>query len=104
MAEPPAIALGFIQFFDNIKLGSIYFLNNHLCNTVAAFKRIGLRAQINNRDFNLATIVGVNGTGGIDQPDAVLYGQSAARSDLGLKAGWQSDCKTGGDQGAITCV
>ena len=40
MPEPPAIALGFVQFFDNIELGNMYLLNDHLGNPISAVKNV----------------------------------------------------------------
>ena len=57
---------------------------------------VGLAAEVQQNDADLAAIAGVDGGGAVGQRDRVLQRQTAAGADLRLVAGRQLDRQSGG--------
>jgi hypothetical protein len=86
MSESTGVAFGFVKFLHDFKSGRIYFFYDHLGDAVSASKRVWLSAQIDCRDLYFPAVIGIDGSGRINQSDTVFYRQSAARSNLGFKS------------------
>ena len=69
MAETARVAIGFIQLFDNGHSRVVNSFQEHLRDPVTPIDRIGCLPEIDDRDFNFAPVIGVNGSWRIDQPD-----------------------------------
>jgi hypothetical protein len=61
-----------------------------------------LLTEVDQADFDFATIIGINSAWGIDNRDAMSDRQTRPRPDLQLKAFWQSCGQTGWNKRDIT--
>lgn len=74
--------------------------DHELGDPVAAGDGDRLRAEVDGDDGDLATVVGVDRTGGVEKGQAVAQGEAAAGADLALVTGRDRDREAGGDEGA----
>ena len=65
MPETTGVASGFVERFYDFESGRIYFFDYHLGNALPAMKRIRFAAQIDDRDFYLSPVIGIDGPGRI---------------------------------------
>ena len=97
MPETTRVTLSWVKFRHDIQSSKIYLFNDHLCNAVSTVKYVRFGTQIDQRDLYFAAVIGINGSGGIYQSDAMVDGQTAAGSDLSFISLRQSDGETGGN-------
>jgi hypothetical protein len=98
VTETAYITLGLIKFFHKPQFCLANFIDYQLSNSIAAMNGISFGAQIDGCYFDFTTIVGVDGSGGIDQTDSVLDGQAASWANLGFEASGYRNRKAGGNQ------
>ena len=61
VAEPAAAPVGVIQFVGDFKPGLVHFLDDHLGDAFTPPDRIAGIAEIDQCNFDLSPVVGVNG-------------------------------------------
>src|SRR3990167_4661866 len=85
MPESPVRTHGAFELPYNLNLRPHDFLYDHLGHSCAALHHIRLAAEIRDNQRNDATVIAVNGPRCIHKRDAMLQGQTAARTDLRLE-------------------
>ena len=73
----------------------------HLGNALAVLHDEGLLGEVHEYDAHLATVIGVDGAGRIENGDAFLQGQSGAGAHLGFITGGEGQEKSGGNEAAL---
>ena len=90
VAEAAGAAFSFRQGLHGRNFLPLYLLesgHHHLGNALAMLNCERFLRQVNQQDFDLATVISVDGTGAVKDGNAVFHGQSAARADLRLAVG-----------------
>lgn len=102
MPESAGVSAGFVKILRFLQFGLVDPLDNHLGNPVSPVKGVRLRTKIDYRDHDLTTVVGIDGAGGVDEPDSMFYRQTAAGTDLGFISLRKRHGKSGGQHGYFT--
>jgi hypothetical protein len=98
VAETAAASVGFIQPVYDSDPGSINPLDHHLGDAVSPVYGIVGPAEIDQRYLDLTPVIGIDGTGCINETDSEFYSQSAAGANLGFIAWRQGHGKAGGNR------
>ena len=98
MSESAGVAGGFVKVFHFLQFNLVDPVDDHLGNPVPPVKGVRFRAEVDYRDLDLTPVVGIDGAGGVDQPDTVLDRQTAAGPDLGFIPSGKRHGKPGGQQ------
>ena len=101
MSETAGAALGVVEARHLVELGAHHRRYDELRNPLAAAHDERLVPRIEQDHLEFAAVVTVDGARRVGQHDAVLQGETAARSDLGFVARRNGDCETGRDEGCL---
>jgi thymidylate synthase ThyX len=101
-SEPSRASHRFIQV-RFCPLNGLIARDNHLRDPVAFFNPVRLAAQIQQDDFDLAPIAGIDSGGRVWQRDRMLQREPASRSNLRFIAGGQFDRQSGRNQLRNAC-
>jgi len=99
-AETACAALGVVERIDELGIAHDHRINADLGNAVAGFVSESVVTEIHEDDADLAAIVGVDGTGGVEHEDSLFQREAAARADLHLEAFVDCDREAGADETA----
>lgn len=91
MAKTTLAPFGGIERIHWLPLHLLTARHHHLADAVAVVDSERLAGEVNQDGLNLATIVGINGARRIEDRDAMLGCQAAARTNLRLKTSRQRD-------------
>lgn len=91
MTEATLASLRRIEGVDLVKRGELMARNDHLANAVAIVYCERLVGEIDENGANLAAIVGIDGTRGVEDSNAAFCCETAARAYLRFVALWQLD-------------
>ncbi len=94
-------ALGFIERGHSLPLHGLVSGYNHLANALAVFDCLWLIAQVHDYHPNLATIVGIDGAGSVENREAALECEATAGAYLALIALWQRNVHAGADEATL---
>lgn len=101
MPESAVSAWGLIKGVDVFPLRLEDGGDDHLCDAVAAFNGKFFVSVVDEDDLDFASVVGVDGAGGVDHGDAFFDGEAATGTYLGFGADGQGDAESGGDESAL---
>ena len=76
--------------------------HDELRDAVAAADADGGTAEVDEEDLNLAPVVGVDRTRGVEEREAVAVSETAARPDLALVAGRDGEREAGRYEAALS--
>ena len=91
MAESALATLRLVEHLYGNQLSLLMTGNHHLGDTLTILHHKILLREINQDHANLSTIVGIDGSWGIQYGDTLLQGQTTTRSYLSLIAYWQGN-------------
>lgn len=97
MAETAGAPTRSIKIIDYLELRLNYLGDDHLGDPHAACHGEGLFCVIDQNDLDLAAIVGIDRSWGIEECDPVFDRETASGTDLGLKMFGNGDQNTRGD-------
>jgi hypothetical protein len=100
VTESAGVSLAFRELADLFQLDPQHSPHHHLADPIAAVDGVGSLPMIDHHEADLAAIVGIHRAGGIEQRDAVLRGQAAARANLRLSPRGQRHRNARPDQGS----
>ena len=98
VAESAGTALGLTEFRHFHHFGLLVTRDDHLCNALTGFDSEGFTGEVHEDDSHFATIVGINGSGRVQNSNTMLHSKTAARTYLGLVAGRQLQKESGGEE------
>ena len=99
VSEAAGAAGGFVEGVDGLPGDAVDGGDEHLGDAHVAFDGEGVWAEVDEGDHDLASVVGVDGAGGVGHGDAELHGEPGAGADLGFVPDGQSHGEPTGDQG-----
>lgn len=97
MTKTTVASLGIVERLNLLENGCLMLSNNHLADAVAVVDCERCVGKIDEYGANLATIVGVDGAGRIEDGNSTLGGKSAPWTYLSLVAYGQLDENACGD-------
>ena len=98
MTETAGTPARSVEIIDYLELRLNYFSEDHLGDPHAARHGESFFRVIDQNDLDLATIVGVDRPGGIEESDPVFDRKAASGTDLGLKMFGEGDKNTRGNE------
>ncbi len=98
--ESAGTTVGFIERIHRHDRYLHHRCDNHLCNPGSALDDKGFVSVIDQDDFYLAAVVRVDRPWRVQDSDAVFYGKTGPRPDLGFETFGQRDDETCGYEGA----
>ena len=94
MSEASCASFGLGKYLYGFPFCLLVSCNDHLGNALAVLDEKRLVGEIDKDDADLATIVGIDGAGSVEDSDAVLDGKTTAGAHLSLVARRQSHEET----------
>lgn len=104
MTKAPGAARGGVEGSGFVPADLFVAGNDELGDAFVALDQKRLRPVVDEKDFELTAVVGINGAGSVEDGDAVVEGESAAGTDLRFEAGRQCDAQAGGNKRALTGI
>lgn len=101
MTEAAGTSFRFGKYLYGFPFRLLVAGDDHLGDALAVLDEKRLVGEVDKDDADLATIVGIDGAGSVENCDAVLDGKAAARTNLSLVARRQSHEEARGDKAAL---
>jgi hypothetical protein len=102
VAAGAALCVG--QFIGQDQLGLNYGANDELSDSIQRLDFERDRAVVNEKDFELASIVAVHGSGAVENGDTVTKGETGARAHLAFETLGNREHETGGNEQSFAGV
>jgi len=94
-SESTFTPFGMVQFCGSLPFYMLMCSHDHLRNALSGIDLYSIRGQIDHNDPYLSAVIGIYGSGTVQDPDPLFDSQTATRSDLCLIPGRKFNIQSG---------